>query len=152
MRWFGKSRTVFQWVNFWPSSTWIRSGNLKTKYTSCQEVKIHKSIASRWVIPHTWNVIKRVHYGDVTMSAVAYQIIFVSIVYLTVWSGTHQRKHQCSALLASVRGIHRWPVNSPQKGPATRKRFPFDEVIRFGRCLKNIVSEHIYAAVSREIR
>ena len=26
-------------------------------------------------------------------------------------------------------GIHRWPVNSPQKGPVTRKMFPFDEAI-----------------------
>ena len=28
-----------------------------------------------------------------------------------------------------VRGIHRWPVNSPHKGPVTRKMFPFDDVI-----------------------
>ena len=28
-----------------------------------------------------------------------------------------------------MRGIHRWPVNSPHKGPATRKMFPFDGVI-----------------------
>ena len=26
-------------------------------------------------------------------------------------------------------GIHGWPVNSPHKGPVTRKRFPFDDVI-----------------------
>ena len=26
-------------------------------------------------------------------------------------------------------GIHRWPVNSPQRGPVTRKMFPFDDVI-----------------------
>ena len=25
-----------------------------------------------------------------------------------------------------MRGIHRWPVNSPHKGPVTRKMFPFD--------------------------
>ena len=28
-----------------------------------------------------------------------------------------------------VRGIHRWPVNSPHKGPVTRKMFPFHDVI-----------------------
>ena len=28
-----------------------------------------------------------------------------------------------------VRGIHRWPVNSPHKGPVTRKMFPFTDVI-----------------------
>ena len=26
-------------------------------------------------------------------------------------------------------GIHRWRVNSPHKGPVTRKMFPFDDVI-----------------------
>ena len=40
-------------------------------------------------------------------------------------------KHQSSASLAFVRGIHRWPVNSPHKGPVTRKMFPFDDVIMF---------------------
>ena len=39
------------------------------------------------------------------------------------------RKHKSSALLAFVRGIHRWPVNSPHKVPGTRKIFPFDDVI-----------------------
>ena len=28
-----------------------------------------------------------------------------------------------------VRGIHRWPVNSPHKEPVTRKMFQFDDVI-----------------------
>ena len=40
-----------------------------------------------------------------------------------------QRKHQSSATLAFVRGIHRGPVNSPHKWPITRKMFPFDDVI-----------------------
>ena len=40
-----------------------------------------------------------------------------------------RRKQQSSASLAFVRGIHRWPVTSPHKGPATRKMFSFDDVI-----------------------
>ena len=40
-----------------------------------------------------------------------------------------QRKHQSSASLAFVWGIHRWPVNSPHEWPVTRKMFPFDDVI-----------------------
>ena len=28
-----------------------------------------------------------------------------------------------------MRGIHRWQVNSPHKGPVTRKMFPFDDAI-----------------------
>ena len=39
------------------------------------------------------------------------------------------KKHQSSASLYFVRGIHRWPVNSPHKRPVTRKMFPFDDVI-----------------------
>ena len=57
------------------------------------------------------------------------QIPCVSIVYSTVCSDADQRKHQSSASLAFVRDIHRWPVNSPHKGPVTRKMFPFDDVI-----------------------
>ena len=43
--------------------------------------------------------------------------------------GTDQRKNQSFASLAFVWEIHRWPVNSPHKGPVTRKMFPFDDVI-----------------------
>ena len=46
----------------------------------------------------------------------------------------NQRKHQSSASLAFVRGIHRWPVNSLHKGPVTRKMFPFDDVIMTMTC------------------
>ena len=69
------------------------------------------------------------HYNDVIMSAMASQITSLTIVYSTVFSGADQRKHQSSASLAFVRGIHRWPLNSPHKGPATRKMFPFDDAI-----------------------
>ena len=39
------------------------------------------------------------------------------------------KKYQSYASLAFVWEIHRWPVNSPHKGPVTRKMFPFDDVI-----------------------
>ena len=45
-----------------------------------------------------------------------------------------QRKHQSSASLAFVWGIHRWPVNSPYKGPVMQKMFPFDNVIMCTEC------------------
>ena len=69
------------------------------------------------------------HYHDVTMDAIASQITSLTIVYSTVYSDADQRKHQNSALLAFVWGIHRGPVNFPHKWPVTRKMFPFDEVI-----------------------
>ena len=53
------------------------------------------------------------YYSDVIMSAMASQITSVSIVYSAIYSGADLRKHQNSASLAFVRGIHRWLVNSP---------------------------------------
>ena len=47
------------------------------------------------------------HYIDVIMGAIASQITSLTIVYSTVYSGADQRKHQSSASLAFVRGIHR---------------------------------------------
>ena len=69
------------------------------------------------------------HYNDVIMSAMASQITNFKIVYSTVYSGADQRKHQSSASQAFLLGIHRWPVNSPHKGPVTRIMFLFDDII-----------------------
>ena len=69
------------------------------------------------------------HYSGVIMGAIRSQITSLTIAYSTVYSGADQRKHQSSASLAFVRGIHRWLVNSPHKWPVTRKMFPFDDVI-----------------------
>ena len=55
------------------------------------------------------------------MSEIASQITSLTIVYSTVYLDTDQGKHQSSASLAFVRGIHKWTV--------TRKMFPFDDVI-----------------------
>ena len=71
------------------------------------------------------------HYNDVIMSTMASQITSLAIVYSSVYTGPSQRKLQSSASLAFVRGIHRWPMNSPHKRPVTRKMFPFDDVIMF---------------------
>ena len=65
------------------------------------------------------------HYNDVILGEMVYQITSLTIVHLTGYSGADQRKHQSSASLAFVRGIHRWPVNSPHKWPVTQKMFPF---------------------------
>ena len=76
-----------------------------------------------------------IHYNNVIMSAMASQIISLTIIYSTVYSGADQRKHQSSVSLAFVWGIHPWPVNSPHKGPVTRKMFPFDDVIISRKCI-----------------
>ena len=69
------------------------------------------------------------HYNDVIMGTISSQITSLTIVYSITYSDADQRKHQSSASLAFVRGIHRGPVNSPNKWPVTRKMFPFDDVI-----------------------
>ena len=68
------------------------------------------------------------HYNDVIMSAMANKNTSLTIVYLTVYSGADQR-HDISALLGFLRGIHRCPVNSPHKRPIPRNMFPFEGVI-----------------------
>ena len=73
--------------------------------------------------------ITKKHYNDVIMGAIESRITSLRIVYPTVYSDADQRKHQSSASLAFVWGIHRGPVNSPHKWPVTPKMFPFDDVV-----------------------
>ena len=94
---------------------------LRFEWYSREEIFKQISVIHGWV-PYE-------HYSDVIMSAMTSQITSVSIVCSSVCSGTDQRKHQSSASLAFVRGIRRWLVNSPHKGPVTRKMFPFGDVI-----------------------
>ena len=63
------------------------------------------------------------------MSVMTFQIAGVYIVCLTVCLSAGQRKRQSSASLAPVRGIHRWPVDSPHEGAVTRKML--DDVIMY---------------------
>ena len=70
-----------------------------------------------------------IYYNDVIMGKKASQITGLTIVCSPVYSGADQRKFQSSTSLAFLRGIHRWPVNSPHKGPVRRKMLPFDDVI-----------------------
>ena len=93
------------------------------------------------------------------MGSMASQITSLTIVYSTVYLSVDQRKHQSSASLAFVLGIHRGPVNSPHKGPVTRKLFPFDDVIMYyqptcltmdsskSQCTGAIVSVHCICTI-----
>ena len=81
------------------------------------------------VLPAIADVAFAGHYSDVIIGAMASQITSLMIFYSTVDSGADQRKHQGSG--------DRWPVNSPHKGPVTRKMFPFDDVImKNGACFR----------------
>ena len=84
------------------------------------------------------------------ISTMASQIISLTIVYPTVCSGADRRIPQSSASLAFVRGIHRWPVNSPHKGPVTRKIFPIMEFI--GLCTPSLPIQRISPLSCRQNR
>ena len=58
---------------------------------------------------------KCAHYDDVIMTTMASQITSLAVVYSIVYSGVDQRKHQSSASLALVRGIHRDRWIPPQR-------------------------------------
>ena len=97
----------------------------------CQSMKIHLHDILLYMHTYWYTYTDPYinHYCDVIMSAMASQITSFTIVYSNVYSGADQRKHKSSASLAFAWGFHRWSVNSPHKGPVTRKMFPFDDVI-----------------------
>ena len=95
----------------------------------CSEATDGGGVQLPILLRHDTDLKISVHYDVVIMGAMASQITSLTIDYSTVYSGADQRKHQSSAPLAFVRGIHRGPGNSPHKWPVTRKMFLFDDVI-----------------------
>ena len=59
---------------------------------------------------------------------------YIYIITVTSWWARWRLKSPASRLPREAQrhwplwGIGRWPVNSPHKGPVTRKMFPFDDV------------------------
>ena len=82
------------------------------------------------------------------MSVMASKIAGVSIVDSTVCSNAVQRKHQSSALLAFVRGIHRWPVNSPRKKTSKAEKFSIwwrhHAYAQTGICQENLSNNMVF--------
>ena len=122
-RWSPKG--VWFWAD-WMASAWIPASGWQRWQRHCKQIKEH---VQEFQLTKALPTNRGKHYCSVIMGAMASQITSVIIVYLTVYSGADQRKHQSSASLAFARGFHRWPVNSPHKWPVTRKMFPFDDVI-----------------------
>ena len=107
--------------------SWLRHSwkLLANRLTRDPKIVIH---GNSCIILYVLHVCVRVYYqlchcNGVIMSVMVSQITGVSIVCSTVGSDVDQRKHQSLASLAFVRGIHRSSVNSPHKGPVTRKCF-----------------------------
>ena len=81
------------------------------RYLSISGTLWHIYMELRWL---TWSlqmawleICAREHYNDVIMTTIASQITSLTVVYSTVYSDADQRKHQSSASLAFVWGIHR---------------------------------------------
>ena len=76
----------------------------------CRYTTVHHNtilnVAMKW---STWCIFQGplLHYIDVIMTTMASQISGLTVVYSILCSGTDRRKHQSSASLAFVRGIHR---------------------------------------------
>ena len=62
------------------------------------------------------------------MSVMASQITSLTIVYSTFIQAQIKENIKVPRHWL-CEGIHRWPVNSPHKGPVMWKMFPFDDVI-----------------------
>ena len=127
---------------------WCLDGNLKTTFMMTQACLPYLEESKGQIInmssfsgSRPVSVLSS-HYSDVIMGAIASQIISRTIIYSIVHSDTDQRKHQSSASVAFVRGIHRGPVNSPHKWPVTRKMFPFDDVIMHWFVLETTALSH----------
>ena len=65
----------------------------------------------------------------IVMGAMASQITSLTIVYSGVYLRHRSKKTSKLCVTGLCGEIHRWSVNSPHKGPATRKMFLFDDVI-----------------------
>ena len=117
---------------------------------------LHEGIVQKlWNVRNNWMIVLHaqqekgliLHYDDDIMGAMASQITSLTIVYPTVLPGGDQRKHQSSASLVFVRGIHQWPVNSPHKEPETREMLPFDCATMFQNFLVSYMPSLIFSNI-----
>ena len=105
---------------------WTYCGNVISLVRKLIRWWIIVSIVSHNITELNDNSLKWRHMG-----AISSQVTGGWIAYSSVCSGVDQSKHQRSISLAFVREIYRWPVNSPCKGPVTRKIIQFDHFIMY---------------------
>ena len=82
----------------------------RLRFYGTSTLLIQQNMKFYWLLStgvHMVHMVPSQHYDDVIMSALASQITILTIVYSIVYSDADQRKHQSSASLAFVWGIHR---------------------------------------------
>ena len=124
------------------NSPWLQNGFLsKVSFTivsvsvwlSCCHLHLCKNQLMR--SEKTCMLVKlSIYYNDVIMRAMASQITSFTIVYYSsVYTGADKKKQSELRVTDICVGNSPCPVNSPHKGPVTRKMFPFDDVTMLNR-------------------
>ena len=105
-----ETKTLSMHILVYPSEMLLISSilliNFDLAYCTATVQRIHFRSCPRQYVPT-----QGYHYNDVIMGGLASQITILTTVYWSVYSDADIRKHQSSASLTFVRGIHRWPVN-----------------------------------------
>ena len=92
------------------------------------------------------SIIACLHYDDVTVTTLASQITSLTVVYsFNRLFRRRSRKTSKLRVTGLCAGNSPGPVNSPHKGPVTRKMFPFDDVIMICNCRSQYMKKHTVA-------
>ena len=130
MHQFARARTIDQYdvtmpVPHFRVTSQINSGDvtmLSKKRPSLETRQHQRSIIA-------FSGIVYYHYSAVIMGTMASQITSLTIVYSTVNSAPIKENIKAPHHWPSWGEFTGWPVNSPHKGPVTRKMLPFHDVI-----------------------
>ena len=86
-----------------------------------------------------------IHYNDIIVSVMASQITSLTIVYLTVYSGTDQIKHQNSTSLAFMRGFPTQKPSNTQNISIWWSQYQKQKYLLFITITKNTYMNETYA-------
>ena len=95
-----------QWTHNVMITRSLRKNGVVTYFVSAQtglSLPLQSLLYERYRVVYE----RAIHYNDVIMITMASQITSLTVVYSNVYSDADQRKHQSSASLAFVWGIHR---------------------------------------------
>ena len=104
--WFVPPAMIFDWINHFELELELELYNPNPQTYVVFLITLGTHVWSRVTKIMIW-ISNYIHYTDVIMTMMVSQITSLAVVYSTVYSDANQRKHQSSASLALVWGIHR---------------------------------------------
>ena len=116
-----------------------------TKVSDLYLMDVDLKVFAIWVMAA--RVTRSIPFNIEVTSWWASQITSLTIVYSNCLFRRRSKKTSKLRTLAFVQGIHRWPVNSPHKGPVMFEMFPFDDVI-MKLCNKGLCSQALFVLAS----